>query len=185
MEIADEPNAAMLMTQLQPNNTLLDIREQQNTSTSTTPADEDDSGSQPTSLNNHEESFAGCQEESSALQGAEPSSVTYRDTTTGGSSLGDDYVVSGQAGSFLGQSSGSDGPATKSNFRGVSFDKKKRKWRVQIKVCGGSRWIGWCWCGMTWYTVPGDTRVIAHVPTPLCGVTGGQSGQVGCVCGLL
>ena len=38
------------------------------------------------------------------------------------------------AGSIPAIRQGTGGP-NKSRYRGVSYDKKKRKWRVQIKVC--------------------------------------------------
>lgn len=34
-----------------------------------------------------------------------------------------------------------DYQAAKSRYRGVCFDKKKKKWRVQIKVCGPIRYV--------------------------------------------
>jgi hypothetical protein len=43
----------------------------------------------------------------------------------------------------------------RSQYRGVSYDKKKRKWRVQIKVAALGK-SGECWdlwCGVQWQSV--------------------------------
>lgn len=99
--------------------------------TSSLPSPDEQMSSLPRTTN--EDSSGRCTE--SSERGNSPSSGGQDDTTGTTTSLGEDCVISGAQ-----ASSGSDAHErpSKSPYRGVSFDTKKRKWRVQIKVRGSS-----------------------------------------------
>lgn len=80
------------------------------------------------------------------------------------------------------------GGLNKSRYRGVSYDRKKAKWRVQIKV-GGAAELAWPVEPEKqprpegWH-VPYLVFVSLASPAPLPVITGGGAGQERCVCGI-